>query len=185
MYKLDSLMSTNLNTMNINGTVNAETEFKIEFRTSSRLSRQYEYENNLKKAKSIGDFNETVNETDQNKENECSGPRYNYGLVLESKHLSGLNVNNPADKRRGVKMGTRAFVNNNCKTGLSRSMEAVNAISKEYLEEMSLQSISLHCSSTSVSRSSPTGKCTPNEAYIIGKLILFNFFLLLLSIQDI
>ncbi|XP_072376370.1 FERM and PDZ domain-containing protein 2-like isoform X1 [Diabrotica undecimpunctata] len=163
MYKLDSIMNSNLN-QNKNGSVNADTEFKIEFKSSPRLKRYLQDENRLKKAKSIGDFNETINENDQNKENENNG----YGLVLESKHLSGLAVSS-TDKRRGVKMGTRAFVNN-CKSGLSRSMEAVNAISNEYLEEMSLQSVSLHCSSTSASRPT-TGKCTPNEIFVLDSTL--------------
>ncbi|CAG9854919.1 unnamed protein product [Phyllotreta striolata] len=146
----------------LDGLLNTETAFEIDFRTSSRIGgRAGRFD--MKKSKSIGDFNESVNERDQNKENETT--KRAGGLVLESKHLSGLPPNGSADKRRGVKMGTRAF--SSSKAGLSRSMEAVN---KEYLEEMSLQSVSLHCSSTSVSRS-PTGKCTPDEAFILDSTI--------------
>nr|XP_023012929.1 tyrosine-protein phosphatase non-receptor type 13-like [Leptinotarsa decemlineata] len=165
LYKLEAL--TNANYASSNGTVNAETEFKIEFRTSSRLSSKPTTDNVVKRSKSVNDFNgleETINEDFQNKENENPSQRPKRGLVLESKYLSGL----PAEKRRGVKMGMRAFVN--MKSGVSRSMEAMYAASNEYLEQMSLQSVSLHCSSTSMSRS-PTGKCTPNEAYVLDSTI--------------
>ncbi|KAG5898827.1 hypothetical protein JTB14_018787 [Gonioctena quinquepunctata] len=128
LYKLEAL--TKANYASSNGTVNAETEFKIEFRTSSRLSSKPTNDNLRKRSKSVNDFNgleETINEDFQNKENE-----------------------NPTQK--------------------CGSMEAMNASSNEYLEQMSLQSVSLHCSSTSMSRS-PTGECTPNEAYILDSTI--------------
>lgn len=173
LYKLDSLMNSN---QTHKGSVNPDTEFKIEFRSSSRMTRHLKVANKLKKAKSIGNFSESINECFQNKENEKNG----FGLVLESKHLSGFAVNSN-DKRRGVKMGTRAFVT--CKSGLSRSMEAVNAINTEYLEEMSLQSVSLHCSSTSASRPT-TGKCTPNEVYVLDSTLKPSSQLLLPNFQE-
>ncbi|XP_044258663.1 FERM and PDZ domain-containing protein 2-like [Tribolium madens] len=130
-------------------TVNAETEFKIEFRASSKCSKASN-ENKLRRAKSVD-----INEDYQNKENELPSERKTSGLILDSCYLSGLGNINP-DKRRGVKMGTRMFNNR-----VSRSMEAMNAPSHDDLEEMSLQSVSLHCSSTSIS----------NEAYIIDSSV--------------
>lgn len=139
-------------------TVNAETEFKIDFGASSKCINKQQ----LRRAKSVEDI-----EDYQNKENEHPSERKSSGLVLDSCYLSGLGNINP-DKRRGVKMGTRMF--SNLGPRVSRSMEAMNASNHEYLEEMSLQSVSLHCSDTSRSRS-PTTECLPtNEAYIIGKL---------------
>ncbi|XP_057655604.1 tyrosine-protein phosphatase non-receptor type 13-like isoform X1 [Diorhabda carinulata] len=173
LYKLDSLINTNQTNQK---SENVDTEFKIEFRSSSRMKRRLKGSNKLKKAKSIGNFNENINECFQNRENEKNG----FGLVLESKHLSGFAVSSN-DKRRGVKMGTRAYVT--CKSGLSRSMEAVNAINPEYLEEMSLQSVSLHCSSTSASRPT-TGKCTPNEVYVLDSTLKPSSQLLLPNFQE-
>lgn len=147
------------------GTVNAETEFKIDFRVSSRTSLKSPFDNNLKRSRSVndfGDFDENVNEDRQNRENENPTQKHHSGLVLESRYLSGLPSN--TEKRRGVKMGTRAFVNKGPR--VSRSMEAVNA--NEYLEEISLQSMSIHCSSNSVSRSSVV-ESAPEEAYILGR----------------
>lgn len=154
LYKLEGL--TNANYISNDGTVNAETEFKIDFRASSRTGDRNQNDSAVKRSKSVNDFNdldETINEEFQNRENE------NPGLILESKYLSGLPSVLSAEKRRGVKMGTRAFVNVGPR--VSRSMEAVNT--NEYLEEMSLQSVSLHCSSTSIAKS--TGMS--DEAYIL------------------
>lgn len=161
-----------------NGTVNAETEFQIDFRASSRSSgKTTKSDNNFRRTKSVSDFNdlEDVNEDYQNKENENPGQKPHKGLILDSSFLSGLPPISSVEKRRGVKMGTRAF--NKVGPRVSRSMEAVNAVSNEYLEEMSLQSVSLHCSSTSISRS-PTRECTPNEAYILGKVYYYFFITL-------
>ncbi|XP_008201547.1 FERM and PDZ domain-containing protein 2 isoform X1 [Tribolium castaneum] len=165
LCKLEAL--TNPNYMALDqSTVNAETEFKIEFRASSKCSsNKASSENKCRRAKSVSD---DINEDYQNKENEHPSDRNSSGLVLDSCYLSGLGNINP-DKRRGVKMGTRMF--SNIGPRVSRSMEAMNAPSHEYLEEMSLQSVSLHCSSTSISRS-PTAECLPtNEAYIIDSSV--------------
>ncbi|XP_018565940.1 uncharacterized protein LOC108906965 [Anoplophora glabripennis] len=155
-----------------NGTVNAETEFQIDFRASSRSSgKTTKDDNNFRRTKSVNDFGDledVINEDYQNKENENPGQKPHKGLILDSSFLSGLPPINTVEKRRGVKMGMRAF--NKVGPRVSRSMEAVNAASNEYLEEMSLQSVSLHCSSTSISRS-PTRECTPNEAYILDSTL--------------
>lgn len=164
LYKLEAL--TNPNYVHSDGTVNAETEFKIDFRASSRNGDDFRNDSNVRRSKSANDFNdldESINEEFQNKENENPGlkNRTGTGLILESKYLSGLPTVMSAEKRRGVKMGTRAFTNVGPR--VSRSMEAVNT--NEYLEEMSLQSVSLHCSSNSISKS--TG--VSDEPYILGK----------------
>lgn len=166
LYKLEAL--TNPNYVSSDGTVNAETEFKIDFRASSRTGEHFRNDSNVRRSKSANDFNdldETINEDYQNKENENPGMKNHSGLILESKYLSGLPTAMSAEKRRGVKMGTRAYANVGPR--VSRSMEAVNT--NEYLEEMSLQSVSLHCSSNSISKS--TG--LSDEAYILGK---YNYF---------
>jgi tyrosine-protein phosphatase non-receptor type 13 protein len=170
LCKLEALTNPNYMTLD-QGTINAETEFKIEFRASSKCSNKAPSDSKCRRAKSVNDFgainDEDINEDYQNKENEHPVQKRNSGLILDSCYLSGLGGNINPDKRRGVKMGTRMF--SNIGPRVSRSMEAVNAGSNEYLEEMSLQSVSLHCSSTSISRS-PTGECLPsNEAYIIGR----------------
>lgn len=178
LYKLEGLtnptymLADNIKKANYisnNGTVNAETEFQIDFRASSRSSgKTTKDDNNFRRTKSVNDFSDledVINEDYQNKENENPGQKAHKGLILDSSFLSGLPPMSTVEKRRGVKMGTRAF--NKVGPRVSRSMEAVNATSNEYLEEMSLQSVSLHCSSTSISRS-PTRECTPNEAYILG-----------------
>ncbi|KAJ3665066.1 hypothetical protein Zmor_000580 [Zophobas morio] len=153
-------------------TVNAETEFKIDFRASSKCSNKTTNETKCRKAKSVNDFAainyDEINEDYQNKENEHPAERKSSGLVLDSCYLSGLGNNITSDKRRGVKMGTRVFSNLG---RVSRSMEAVNAASHEYLEEMSLQSVSLHCSSTSISRSPTNERVPSNEAYIIDSSV--------------
>lgn len=65
-------------------------------------------------------------------------------------------------------MGTRAI--SNLGVRVSRSMEAVNGVLCEDLEQLSLQSVSLHCSSPSLPRSPVVEYPDPfGEAYIIGK----------------
>lgn len=175
LCKLESLANPNYIVLD-QAAINAETEFKIEFRGSSKSSNKSE-KSKCRRSKSMDDFGtiddeeEGINEDYQNKENELPTPnRRSSGLVLDSCYLSGLGNINP-DKRRGVKMGTRVF--SNMGTRVSRSMEAVhNTTNQEYLEEMSLQSVSLHCSEGSMS--SPIGDCQPtNEAYIIGLTFFF------------
>lgn len=168
LYKLETL--TNLNYVSSDGTVNAETEFKIDFRASSRTGEKVGNDSMIKRSKSVNDFNdldESINEEFQNKENENPGLRNYTGLILESKYLSGLPTVMSTEKRRGVKMGTRAFANAGPR--VSRSMEAVNI--NEYLEQMSLQSVSLHCSSNSISKSI----CASDGAYILGKFVDCSF----------
>lgn len=117
-------------------TVNADKEFEIEFNKRSKSADNLESDHAI--------------EENQNKENE--NPR------LEPQFL------NSGDKRRGVKMGTKVFTNLGPR--VSRSMEMVNATNQEYLEELSLQSVSLHCSSNS----------STNEIYILGNFpLLFCF----------
>lgn len=172
LYKLEALTSPNY--VSSDGTVNAETEFKIDFRASSRTGEKLRNDSIIKRSKSVNDFNdldESVNEEFQNKENENPALKNNNtGLILESKYLSGLPTVMSSEKRRGVKMGTRAFANVGPR--VSRSMEAVNT--SEYLEELSLQSVSLHCSSNSIAKS--TG--ASDEAYILGK---FHFMHLIID----
>lgn len=171
LYKLEAL--TNPTYESNDGTVNAETEFKIDFRASSRMGDKPQNDNNIRRSKSVNDFNdfdETINEEYQNKENENPGQKIQRtGLILESKYLSGLPTVVSTEKRRGVKMGIRAFANMGPR--ISRSMEAVNA--NDDLEGLSLQSVSLHCSSTSISKS-PIEDRSSSEAYILGQLT--NFF---------
>lgn len=155
-----------------------ETEFKIEFRASSKVSNRKpspSLEAKYKRSKSVNDFTTITttgheNESYQNKENEilhAVPKKTDDGLVLDSGCLSGLPI---ADKRRGVKMGVRAFA----KLGprVSRSMEAVNILSHEDLEQLSLQSVSIHCSSASIPQSpviEPVNKSFTSQAYILGK----------------
>lgn len=132
LYKLEAL--TNAQYLD-QASVNADKEFKVEFRQESKRSQ------------SVCDLQTHALEENQNKENE--NPKF------EANFLSGTISN---DKRRGVKMGTKVF--SNMAPRVCRSMETVNASNHEYLEELSLQSVSLHCSSTSIST---------NEVYILGK----------------
>lgn len=166
LCKLEALENPNYNHLD-QGAVNAETEFKIDFRASSNSSNKITEENKCRRVKSINDFTtmDNVNEDYQNKENEL--PVRTSGLVLDSCYLSGLGNNITTDKRRGVKMGTKAF--SNLALGTSRSMEAVNGVVVDYLEQMSLQSVSLHCSSNSISRSPTVEPMPPNEAFIVGQ----------------
>lgn len=150
------------NYVSSDGTVNAETEFKIDFRTSSRAGTHLHNNSIVRRSRSVNDFNdleESINEDFQNKENENPGQKNHSVLTLESKYLSGLPTVLSAEKRRGVKMGTRAFTNAGPR--VSRSMEAVNL--DEYLET-SLQSVSVHCSTSSISKSTGLSE----EAYILG-----------------
>lgn len=95
------------------------------------------------------------------------------GLVLDSSCLSGMTSFNKSglpssvDKRRGVKMGTRVFSN---ARRVSRSMEAVNTLTNDELEQLSLQSVSLHCSTASIA-SPIIGQNRISEVYVLGKLI--------------
>lgn len=161
LYKLEAL--TEYKDLDL-GTVNADTEFRIEFRPSSRnsdLSENYKY----RRSKSADDF---PNGDDKEK--------WNSHYVVEKKigenpsshgsqYVSG--VSNVTDKRRGVKMGTRAIGGTGCR--ISRSMEAVNA--RDDLESLSLQSVSLHCSSNSI-RLSGNELLSPNSnAYILDSTI--------------
>ncbi|KAI4457360.1 ferm domain (protein4.1-ezrin-radixin-moesin) family [Holotrichia oblita] len=121
-------------------------------------------------------FDEFINEEHQNKENE--NPAFNHAnnfrnhnaLVLDSSCLSGLpNHHNVCDKRRGVKMGIRAFSNNGRR--VSRSMEAVNVLAGEDLEQLSLQSVSINYSSSSTPQSPTNESKKSTEAYIISSSI--------------
>lgn len=159
--------------------MNAETEFQIAFRASTRLSTRCSEDKERMRSKSVNDFailNELINEEFQNKENEnprsvSMVPKRRSGLILDSSCLSDFPMGN-GDKRRGVKMGVRAFSGVGCR--ISRSMEAVNGPISEDLEQLSLQSVSFHCSSPSLPRS-PIAECPPplSEAYILGKLFSF------------
>lgn len=176
LYKLEALTKP-LIEESLNGTVNAETEFQIEFRTSA-LSKRKSIETNYKRSKSVSNFDELeINEKCQNKENEncqivCNAQKRRSGLILDSSCLSGLPLLNP-DKRRGVKMGVRAF--SSVSRRVCRSMEAVNTESTEDLEQLSLRSVSLCCSSPSTPQSAiPENDllCAPQaQAYILGKLV--------------
>ncbi|XP_031358512.1 uncharacterized protein LOC116182151 [Photinus pyralis] len=160
--------------------VNAETEFKIEFCASPRASLKRNSDLRFKRSKSIGDFGGAHDdclmiEEYQNKENENpdhgrgENNRSCGGLILDSSCLSGLPNSSVWDKRRGVKMGVSAFQSNGQR--VSRSMEAVNALLNEELEQLSLQSTSLHCSSTSVSRSPVVEYREVQDAYILDSSI--------------
>ncbi|KAF5300403.1 hypothetical protein FQA39_LY02202 [Lamprigera yunnana] len=175
LYKLEALTRP-LCSLDL-AAVNAETEFKIEFCASPKSNVRNNSDYKYKRSKSISDFG-TLNdylmiEEYQNKENE--NPQHHYqnhnGLILDSNYLSGLPNLNVWDKRRGVKMGVSAF-----QTGqrVSRSMEAVNALLSEDLEQLSLQSTSLHCSSTSVSRSPIVEYRAMQDAYIVDSSIKSN-----------
>lgn len=174
MYKLEALTKP-LIEESLNGTVNAETEFQIEFRTSA-LSKRKSIETNYKRSKSVSNFDELeINEKYQNKENEscqqvCNVQKRRSGLILDSSCLSGLpSLINP-DKRRGVKMGVRAF--SSVSRRVCRSMEAVNTESTDDLEQLSLRSVSLCCSSPSTPQSvipEHDLSCAPqSQAYILG-----------------
>lgn len=169
LYKLEAL--SNQNCTLDKASVNAETEFKIEFRASSRSSHGSK-ENKCKRSKSVSDFSmlndESINEDFQNKENEnphlYHKKYYSKGLILDSSCLSGVPTTH--DKRRGVKMGIRAFANVGQR--VSRSMEAVNMLINEELEQLSLQSVSIHCSSASI----PPSPVTDSKPYILGTFLL-------------
>ncbi|XP_066151997.1 tyrosine-protein phosphatase non-receptor type 13-like [Euwallacea fornicatus] len=83
----------------------------------------------------------SISEEQQNKENERPVG------ALDSSFFAGLPLS--CEKRRGVKMGTRAF--SRTIPRVSRSMEAVND-PQEYLEQASLSSMSFACSSPSEER---------------------------------
>lgn len=178
LYKLEALTNP-LYTLD-SAAVNAETEFKVEFCASSRSSMRQSLDNKCKRSKSVSDFTSANDyymiEEFQNKENEkprtpkTELQKSHTGLILDSHYLSGLPNSNIWDKRRGVKMGTRAFTTNGQR--VSRSMEAVNALTNEELEQLSLQSTSLHCSSTSISRSPIVEYKDKQDAYILG---VYNF----------
>lgn len=132
-------------------TESAHTEFKIEFCSPNRSSAR----NRCRRSKSVSDFSTVAAdcriEEFQNKENE------NPKLPVVG-----------GDKRRGVKMGVRAFSNGGQR--ITRSMEAVNALSSDDLEQLSLQSISLHCSSTTMSRSPAVDVQESHQnAYVLGE----------------
>lgn len=170
LYKLEALTNAYL-TLD-KATVNAETEFKIEFRSSTRSKQCDEKNITRRRSKSVNDFtsmyqNESVNEECQNKENENPLTQVRHtGLTLDSSCLSGLPIPSSYDKRRGVKMGVRAF--GNIEQRVSRSMEAVNMFGNDELEQLSLQSVSIHCGSVSTPQSpiGDSGVC--NDAYVIG-----------------
>lgn len=193
LFKLEALTNPYL-TLD-KGSVNAQTEFKIEFKSSFRdggtptlSDHRHRRRNNAhtnsnrRRSKSVNDFKMMqfdefiVNEEHQNKENE--NPAFHHtnflrepnGLVLDSSCLSGLpNHQNVCDKRRGVKMGIRAFSNNGRR--VSRSMEAVNVLAAEDLEQLSLQSVSINYSSSSTPQSPTSESKRSTEAYIISKFL--------------
>ncbi|XP_076254755.1 FERM and PDZ domain-containing protein 2-like isoform X1 [Rhynchophorus ferrugineus] len=173
LCKLDALTQpiyTQLEPSDYEGTINAETEFQVEFRHSN--SRHQKFNNSFyRKCKSVQDLNGAfggVNEEFQNKENENPHRRIDR-LTLDSGYFAGA-PGGTNEKRRGVKMGTRAF--SNLTPRVSRSMEAVNASVHDYLDQMSLQSVSLHCSSNSISKSSTDGyQPGGGEAYVIDSTI--------------
>lgn len=184
LYKLEAL--TNRYRQLDAASVNAETEFRIEFRASSASSHEIPSDNKWRRCRSVADFG-TVDQGDdadgldnleafQNKENEQPGKQHR-GLILDSSCLSGmsgLSGINFGDKRRGVKMGTRAF-SNVLPVGqrVSRSMEAVNVLGTDELEQLSLQSVSIPCSEASMS--SPTQESKP-EAYVLGLFLFIAYF---------
>ncbi|XP_030745463.1 tyrosine-protein phosphatase non-receptor type 13-like [Sitophilus oryzae] len=176
LCKLDALTQpiyAQLEPSDYDGTVNAETEFQVEFRRSNSPNSKID-SSFYRKCKSVQDLNTTltgINEEYQNKENENPYRRYNNnGTILDSSYLVGYPGGN-TEKRRGVKMGTRAFSNLSSRR-VSRSMEAVNASVQDYLDQMSLQSVSLHCSSNSISKSSQDGaQSGEGEAYVIDSTI--------------
>ncbi|XP_071051565.1 tyrosine-protein phosphatase non-receptor type 13-like isoform X2 [Onthophagus taurus] len=161
LFKLESLTNNYL-TLD-KASVNAETEFRIEFCSNSR-SETPKNTNLRRRSRSANDFKEITNiETFQNKENENSKMKQLNGLILDSSCLSGLPNATSFDKRRGVKMGIRAFGTNH---RVSRSMEAVNSLGNEPdLEQLSLQSVSIHCSTVS------TPQSPIHDAYIIGSIL--------------
>ncbi|KRT85480.1 FERM domain containing protein [Oryctes borbonicus] len=198
LFKLEALTNPYL-TLD-KGSVNAETEFRIEFKSSFRDDTPTSSSNcqnnnnnangnsnninnnNRRRSKSVNDFkmmefDEPVNEEHQNKENERPTfrrlvSRNRDGLILDSSCLSGLSnhqQNAACDKRRGVKMGTRAFSNNGHR--VSRSMEAVNVLAGEDLEQLSLQSVSINYSSSSTPQSPTNESKRSTDAYIIGSSI--------------
>ncbi|KAK5649235.1 hypothetical protein RI129_000264 [Pyrocoelia pectoralis] len=177
LYKLEAL--TNPFYTLDSAAVNAETEFKIEFCASPRSSLKRNLDFRYKRSKSIGDFGSVHDdylmiEEYQNKENEnpdrnrVEGNKNGGGLILDSGCLAGLSNSIVWDKRRGVKMGVSAFQSNGQR--VSRSMEAVNALLNEELEQLSLQSTSLHCS-TSESRSPVVEYRDVHDAYILDSSI--------------
>ncbi|XP_018332723.1 FERM and PDZ domain-containing protein 2-like [Agrilus planipennis] len=172
LYKLETL--TNPQHINLDkNRANAGTEFKIEFRFPSKKSKSNSHEDlKSQRSKSVGNFsketgNAHVFEEFQNKENERPRKKQeqvkNEGLILDG--LSNLNI---WDKRRGVKMGVRAFSNRsghrNC-----RSMEAMNVDTNDDLEKSSLQSVSLYYSSSST-RSLMLDKKV-NDVYVLDTSI--------------
>ncbi|KAK9884486.1 hypothetical protein WA026_007328 [Henosepilachna vigintioctopunctata] len=161
LYKLEAL--TNPKHMALDsGSVNAETEFKINFRPSSRcsdLSENYQ----CRRSKSANDF--TIIDPKENWHSRYTKEKEDEQALLENCYSALPMVN---DKRRGVKMGTRAI--GSFGSRISRSMEAVNP-KDDYLEEMSLQSVSLHCSSNSIRPSSGELLSPSNEAYILDSTI--------------
>ncbi|KAL3277654.1 hypothetical protein HHI36_013000 [Cryptolaemus montrouzieri] len=162
LYKLEALTNPNYLDLDL-GTVNADTEFKINFRPSSRcsdLSDNYKY----RRSKSANDFAEING-------NEEWHSRYSREKADEKASLDSIyncGLPNMTDKRRGVKMGTRAIGSMGCR--VTRSMEAVNG-NDDYLEEMSLQSVSLHCSSNSIRPSSGEMLSSNGEAYVLDSTV--------------
>lgn len=175
LYKLEALTKP-LYEETLDGTVNAETEFQIEFCTSAQ-SKQKNPNGNYKRSKSVSNFDELeINEKYQNKENEnCQQICKRNGLILDSSCLAGMPALNP-DKRRGVKMGVSAF-SNVSQMRVCRSMEAVNTDNIEDLEQLSLHSVSLSCGSPSTPKSAfPENDilsvAQPAQAYILGNQFL-------------
>lgn len=179
LYKLEALTKP-LHKEALSGTVNAETEFQIEFHKSAQTKHR-NTNSNYKRSRSVSNFDE-LDEKYQNKENEnCQQICNRNGLILDSSCLSGIPSLNP-DKRRGVKMGIRAF-SNVSQMRVCRSMEAVNTESTEDLEQLSLHSVSLCCSSPSTPKSAipenDIQAVAQAQAYILGGLTLM--FLLIRS----
>ncbi|XP_049820356.1 tyrosine-protein phosphatase non-receptor type 13 isoform X3 [Aethina tumida] len=171
LYKLEALTNHHYCTID-NVRDYPETEFQIDLRKSTKLNPLHKRLQYRRRSKSVNDFSklterDNIDEEYQNEENENPFQKSRAGLVLDSSYLSGM----PEDKRKCNKFNTKDF--GNMGPRISRSMEAVNMPDDnyDYLEEMSLQSVSLHCSSTSISRS-PTTECLPtNEAYILDSSI--------------
>lgn len=161
--------------------MNAETEFQIEFCTSAQSKQKNANNNNYyKRSKSVSNFDELeISEKYQNKENEnnqqiCNVQKRRNGLILDSSCLSGMPSLNP-DKRRGVKMGVRAF-RNVSQMRVCRSMEAVNTESTEDLEQLSLHSVSICCSSPSTPKSplQENDVLSAAQAYILGEFLVYH-----------
>lgn len=148
------------------GTINAEPKFKIDIRGPRTKEERLQNTVTLRRSKSVNDFIgfEFVNVDSQNKENEHCSQKIDCLPTADSKYLPGVSIGCLIEKRRGVKMGTRAF--SHLETRVSRSMEAVNT--NDDFEDLSLPSVSRCGSSNSMSKL----RGPSDNAYVLGKFKL-------------